>query len=634
MDKEYYASADTSTAAKKIYQIIKSQTIRMASETGISNIWNRNLQIYYKNALCDVLDFVGEQGELVSMSVPQARSLARQTVAITCKQKLNFKAISRSSDYTSMANSQIAEALANQIVDKQKLDNKKDQIAEQAYVLGQTFWHVQWDSEAGTTTKSDNVKPIKSGDVKITTCLPQYVFYDWNSNNWDELVWGAVAERMNRWDLIAQHPELETEILQLPAFSRKEQSFSTTNKFAGSSDDELVLVYYYYHKPTPAVPFGRMMIFANESTIFYDGPNVYETIPIIAVMPEKLPDYLLGYPQFSNLAPAQEMLDHNFSVVASNQSAFGVQTILNPRGSNIDITEVGGMKWVDFTPQSVDGGGRPEPLQLTKTAPELIDMINIYKNNMSELANINGALRGTPPAGITAGNALATLTANSIEFLTSFSLAIYNSVEEVLTLSVKMFHMFGADTQMISLADGNTSYVKEFKASDLSNFDKIKLDVTSPAMATYSGRLNDAELLLSRGLISDIGTYFQVKEGAPVKVTYEVALDEANLIRKENDDLMQGVDCPVLFTDKHPMHILHHTSLLNNPETRRNGQAVQIILNHIQQHQQLEMQQAQPNPSAVGNQPQAVGQQAPQQMPSPSNQQSVPAAPAKPGASF
>lgn len=691
-NKKYYASPETETpeAAKKIAEIIKAHQMRLHSSRGMAQVWNRNLEIYYKNALCDVLDFVGHQGELVSMSIPQARSLTRQTIAIVCKQKLNFKALSRASDYSSMASGRIAEALANQLVRKQKLDSKKDLLAEQAYVLGQAFWHVEWDSEAGESvapkqptmnqampfappiapevgaqmtgmpqqpqigqldpTMAPNgpiqapmMPDVKSGEVKISVIMPQYVYYDWNVSHWDELNWVAVGERVNRYDLIAQHPELEDEIRKLPKFDRTAQSLTINSRFGAphEEDNDLVLIFKYYHKPTPAVPFGRMMILGSETCVFYDGSNPYESLPVVSVIPEKMPDYLLGYPQFSNLAPAQEMLDHNFSVVASNQTTFGVQTILNPRGSNIDITQINGMQWVDFTPQSIDGGGKPEPLQLTRTAPELINMLDVYKGNMAELANISGALRGTPPAGITAGNALATLTANSIEFLTAFSQSVYSSIEDVMTLSVKFYRMFGAENQIVSVADGKTMYAQEFKNSDLATFDRVTLDVTNPTMATYGGRQNDAEQLLAQGLISDIGTFFRIKEGAPVSTAYEMVLDESNLIQKENDDLMDGVECPVLFTDNHKMHIAHHQALLNNPEIRRNGQALQIILNHVEQHQQLMQQQmmGQAPQGAPGQAPPPPG--APQGQPTegpppggPEQAAASPAQPAQPGAHF
>lgn len=644
MDQVYYASDTTEKASRKIMEIVRFQQQKMFSSVGIANVWNRNTEVYYRNSLIDILNFTGEQGELIGMSVPQARSLVRQMISIITKQKLQFAAKMRSRDYTAFGNGQIAESLANQLVKDQSLNEKIDRLAELTYLHGQCFWHVTWDSDAGRRVDNGMEAPAMSGDVNIQVASAKYVYYDWNEEDWNNLHCVTVAKRMNRWDLIAQHPEMEDELRKIPNFNRILNGFTTT--IASFDDtltrtDDLILVYYYYHKPTPAVPQGRMVILCSEKCVLYDGANVYECLPVIPCIPEKLDDFLLGYPQFSNLAPLQEMLDINFSTMATNQSAFGVQSVLNPRGSNIDITEIYGMRWIDYTPQGNDGGGKPEPLQLTRSAPEIMDGIKIYIDNLGTLANINSALRGTPPPGVTAGNAIATLTANSIEFFSSFSKAIFASIEQAITLAVKFYKMLGAEEQLTVVSDGNISYLKEFKASDLREFDRVSLEITNPLMNTIAGRRDQAEILLNKGLIKDIGDYFMVLEGEPPKRLWNAELNESALIQKENDDLTKGIPCPVLYTDNHALHIEKHKDILRNPEIRRNGN-IQEILNHMEQHEQFISQQQQammpqqppPPPSDVTSHQQMEDVNKEPAMVEDMNRESKPATPAEPEVSF
>lgn len=644
LDQVYYASDTTEKASRKIMEIVRFQQQKMFSSVGIANVWNRNTEVYYRNSLIDILNFTGEQGELIGMSVPQARSLVRQMISIITKQKLQFAAKMRSRDYTAFGNGQIAESLANQLVKDQSLNEKIDRLAELTYLHGQCFWHVTWDSDAGRRVDNGMEAPAMSGDVNIQVASAKYVYYDWNEEDWNNLHCVTVAKRMNRWDLIAQHPEMEDELRKIPNFNRILNGFTTT--IASFDDtltrtDDLILVYYYYHKPTPAVPQGRMIIMCSEKCVLYDGANIYECLPVIPCMPEKLDDFLLGYPQFSNLAPLQEMLDINFSTMATNQSAFGVQSVLNPRGSNIDITEIYGMRWIDYTPQGNDGGGKPEPLQLTRSAPEIMDGIKIYIDNLGTLANINSALRGTPPPGVTAGNAIATLTANSIEFFSSFSKAIFASIEQAITLAVKFYKMLGAEEQLTVVSDGNISYLKEFKASDLREFDRVSLEITNPLMNTIAGRRDQAEILLNKGLIKDIGDYFMVLEGEPPKRLWNAELNESALIQKENDDLTKGIPCPVLYTDNHALHIEKHKDILRNPEIRRNGN-IQEILNHMEQHEQFISQQQQammpqqppPPPSDVTSHQQMEDVNKEPAMVEDMNRESKPATPAEPEVSF
>ena len=647
LDQIYYASDTTEKVSRKIMEIVRFQQQKMFSSVGIANVWNRNTEVYYRNSLIDILNFTGEQGELIGMSVPQARSLVRQMISIITKQKLQFAAKMRSRDYSAFGNGQIAESLANQLVKDQSLNEKIDRLAELTYLHGQCFWHVTWDSDAGRRVDNGMEAPAMSGDVNIQVASAKYVYYDWNEEDWNNLHCVTVAKRMNRWDLIAQHPELEDELRKIPNFNRILNGFTTT--IASFDDtltrtDDLILVYYYYHKPTPAVPQGRMVILCSEKCVLYDGANVYECLPVIPCIPEKLDDFLLGYPQFSNLAPLQEMLDINFSTMATNQSAFGVQSVLNPRGSNIDITEIYGMRWIDYTPQGNDGGGKPEPLQLTRSAPEIMDGIKIYIDNLGTLANINSALRGTPPPGVTAGNAIATLTANSIEFFSSFSKAIFASIEQAITLAVKFYKMLGAEEQLTVVSDGNISYLKEFKASDLREFDRVSLEITNPLMNTIAGRRDQAEILLNKGLIKDIGDYFMVLEGEPPKRLWNAELNESALIQKENDDLTKGIPCPVLYTDNHALHIEKHKDILRNPEIRRNGN-IQEILNHMEQHEQFISQQQQammpqqpgqppPPPSDVASHQQMEDVNKEPAMVEDMNRESKPATPAEPEVSF
>jgi hypothetical protein len=647
LDQNYYASDTTEKASRKIMEIVRFQQQKMFSSVGIANVWNRNTEVYYRNSLIDILNFTGEQGELIGMSVPQARSLVRQMISIITKQKLQFAAKMRSRDYTAFGNGQIAESLANQLVKDQSLNEKIDRLAELTYLHGQCFWHVTWDSDSGRRVDNGMEAPAMSGDVNIQVASAKYVYYDWNEEDWNNLHCVTVAKRMNRWDLIAQHPEMEDELRKIPNFNRILNGFTTT--IASFDDtltrtDDLILVYYYYHKPTPAVPQGRMVILCSEKCVLYDGANVYECLPVIACIPEKLDDFLLGYPQFSNLAPLQEMLDINFSTMATNQSAFGVQSVLNPRGSNIDITEIYGMRWIDYTPQGNDGGGKPEALQLTRSAPEIMDGIKIYIDNLGTLANINSALRGTPPPGVTAGNAIATLTANSIEFFSSFSKAIFASIEQAITLAVKFYKMLGAEEQLTVVSDGNISYLKEFKASDLREFDRVSLEITNPLMNTIAGRRDQAEILLNKGLIKDIGDYFMVLEGEPPKRLWNAELNESALIQKENDDLTKGIPCPVLYTDNHALHIEKHKDILRNPEIRRNGN-IQEILNHMEQHEQFISQQQQammpqqpgqppPPPSDVASHQQMEDINQEPAMVEDMNRESKPATPAEPEVSF
>jgi len=103
--------------------------------------WIRNTISYYSNVLEPAawetsLSFAGEQGELVKMLVPESRQLVRQFVSLITKQKLSFQAVAMASGSDVMQQTRLGNALANQIVEDQRLDQKAERLAELSCVLG------------------------------------------------------------------------------------------------------------------------------------------------------------------------------------------------------------------------------------------------------------------------------------------------------------------------------------------------------------------------------------------------------------------------------------------------------------------------------------------------------------------
>jgi len=111
------------------------------------------------------------------------------------------------------------------------------------------------------------------------------------------------------------------------------------------------------------------------------------------------------------------MYDHVRSIQATNQANLGIQSILNPKGSGITVNNIAGMNFISYQPANAEGGGKPEPLQLTMTPPEVPQFRAELRNVSSEIIGLNEAIKGNPPPGVTAASAIATLSANAQEFL-------------------------------------------------------------------------------------------------------------------------------------------------------------------------------------------------------------------------
>ena len=144
-------------------------------------------------------------------------------------------------------------------------------------------WSCDWNPGHPETGVGEG-KIEFEGELEITCPHVTDMIYDFSIQEWKHNSWAECRVKRNRYDLIAQHPELEYEILQVPSVT---DSKVVRDYFNITLPDD-IYVYEFYHRPTPAMPNGRMMMYSNNKTIYFDGPNLYETIPIEPFRPEMI----------------------------------------------------------------------------------------------------------------------------------------------------------------------------------------------------------------------------------------------------------------------------------------------------------------------------------------------------------
>jgi hypothetical protein len=121
-----------------------------------------------------------------------------------------------------------------------------------------------------------------------------------------------------------------------------------------------------------------------------------------------------GYTVSFDMLPIQKAIDGLASTIQTNQEAFGVQNVLVPRGSNLDVEElVGGLNIVQYDPKM----GKPEPMNLTATPVEIFNRYKELINEMESISGINSVVRGNPEASLKSGAALALVASQAIRAL-------------------------------------------------------------------------------------------------------------------------------------------------------------------------------------------------------------------------
>ena len=564
--------------------------------------WFRNQLIYYSNVIAPSnwdtsLVFKGKQGELIQMLVPMSRSLVRQIVGIVTKQNLYFRCVAdpTAGNIASPARSNVMEttrlgnALSKDIVKNQFLDIKYADAIENGMITGMSFMYVRWRTDKGPIhTKDQMGKQHFKGDIAISVPTVWDVNFDHNIPDPKDWQWVQVREIHNRWDLIAQMPDLKDEILALPSVRQAMGwfNFKTTHL---PSDDDNVYIWNAYHKPSPALPNGRYIAYGSPQCVLYDDENFYGELPVYCSRPEAIPNTSLGYAFYSNLVPMQEIFDMCLSAIATNNSAFAVQNVIAPRGAGINAQSILGMNWISYTPMpGVPNGGKPEALQLTQSSPETYKFLDILKGLMMEISQVNSALRGDPPPQVSSGTAIATLTATAYETINSTAKSSRVMLHEVMLGAINCYRRFASVPRTMSTSSvAGQTVSTSFIGSDLDPIKDVELQEVNPLMQTLSGRMEIADKVLQQGLITNLKGYFAVMEGAPPEELYKNEAGQDELVNRENEALIKGEQVVALNIDDHAYHIMMHSIPLNDPKVRLNGQLASRFLEHIAEHDQL-----------------------------------------------
>ncbi len=601
---EYFALKESVHFVKDLMGNIHgwNQSVGMYNNN-LAEVWARNIRYYYSNIFYgsgsdSALEFGGKQGELVKMLVPQARGLNQQFLSLVTKQKLAFVPQAKTTDQTTLSDTKVAKALCEQTIDQQKLDQLALKAAELCTLTGSAYYGLCWDPLKGKAMGIDkDNRLLFEGDLDIDVYSVYDIQFNFFIENFAKVDIAILRKVRNRWDLIAKYPDLADQLMKIPAIS-KNQNYDLF--WYNNMSDDYIFEYHAMHKSSPSLPEGRYAVFCDENTIMFDDSNPYQMengdrfIPLVQMRPETISGTAFGYPIFSNILPLQEMSDFAFSAAASNNAAFGVQSILNPIGNDIGVSNIGGLNFINYRPLQDGSNGKPEALNLTKSSPELYKFLELCRSYQMEIYNISGALRGQPPPGVTSGTAIATLSTNAIEFIQGFSKSYITALEQTMDMALWIYKGFCKEPRLLEISgEKNQSVVTEFVGSQLSNISRVKIRVSNPLLSTAAGALEVASQLLANGQVKNPEQYFQILEGAPPEILFEKDYDQEALINKENDIMRNGQVPPVLITDKHAKHINEHLSLLDDPMIRLNGQSVGVVMQHVQAHmdQAILMQQ-------------------------------------------
>lgn len=588
----------------------------------IKHSWSMYHGIFYEDS--HNISFGGEQGELVNLAVNHYGNIAQHILNMVTASRPSFQARAVNTDRKSLVQAQLANGLLDYYMRERRLERYIKKAVEYSIVLGSGFVKMEWNSTKGEISKvlppdpssiedydedanpldeNGNIlegTPIYQGDVEFYTLSPFDVVFDPTKETPEQQKWCICRTFINKFDLAKKFPEHTEEILGTATKNEgRDGRMVSITPYDETFD---IPVYEFFHEPTEALPEGRYILYVSSEAVLMDTPLPYPQIPVYRIAPQDILGTPYGYTRMWDLMPLQDSINSLYSTILTNQNAFGVQNILNPRGNDIKVNQLeGGLNFIEYNAQA----GDPKPLNLTNTPAEVFNFIPQLVKDMETISGVNSVARGNPESSLKSGNALALIQSQALQFMNGLQQSYIQMLEDVGTGLIGILKQFADAPRVVAITgNSNATKMEEFKSEDLSEVSRVMVDVGNALMQTTAGRTEVAANLIQ--MFPESMTpekYLMVLNTGNLDTLTQGSMDELNTIVGENEKLVQGEEVIAIATDHHAMHIREHRDVLSDQELRKDPDLVDRTLAHIQEHIIL-LQNTDPNLLAIiGEQP-------------------------------
>lgn len=546
----------------------------------------------------------GEQGELVSMTLNQYASLVNSTQVLITSVRPSFKPIAANTDYSSLAQAQLADGLLEFYDRDLRLNDREIEATRNALIMSEGYVILSWNPSLGKEVPDSlDEQPSREGDIEAITVTPYDVIYDPTAQDFDSIQWVCFKRKgVNRWDLMARFPQLADKI----KYATPEKGDTRLEVFNPRPDTQqqapdTVDVWEFRHLPTPACPNGRLMRFIDDETVLFDTFQIqgdgaavdfgypYDDLHVYRIVPDTIPGTAFGHTPFFDCIGSQEAMDMVATIATSGVNSAGLFNLWTPPGDKIQVDRIAGsLNWLQ-------SATKPEVILPPPFRPEIQSYMSALQGWMRQRTGINDVAQGEYTKGMPA-QAMALMQANAIQFNSKLQQSYQRLVERVRTGILQLLKRY-ANTQRVALMAGvgNTWQLKEFSKKDLLGVERVIVEAVNPQSKTYAGKLVMADSLLEKGLIRDPQQYITLVSTGEFKPLTD-STDKRNAFVQRNKELLsRGIGLPpvdamtgefvddgqehvrITIMDTHWSNIPEYASVLYDPGARDNAQVVQAV---------------------------------------------------------
>jgi len=572
-NQNYWANSSTQELPNHLKTKINDY-IQYLENSGIMPELRKSYRLFYGNSA-----IIEHDSGAATMQVNHYGSLVRSVHTMVTQNRPAFECRAVNSDFDSQAVTQLGQGLVDYYLREKGLESHLKSATELALFLREGWIVADWAPQSGEIygVDPDSQQPIYQGDVEYNTFGILDVIRDVKNKSKDHS-WFIVRKQKNKFDLAAQFPELQTEILNTKNESDDQKwNLSYVNTLKSNTDQ--VDVYTFYHSKTPSMPQGRLAIMVGE-TILVDGPLPYNKPYVFPIRAQDAYQTAFGHSNLHDCIPLQDALDSCFSIALSNLNSFGLGSIVSEKGS-MSVSELRtGLLHLEHN----KGTNPPQKLDLLQIPAEIFNFATMLIQNQETISGVNSVARGNVPHQMS-GTAMALVANQALTFSSGVQHSLNTLLEHVGSSLIELLQTFATVPRVAQIV-GKTkkSYMKQFKCDDLKGISRVVVESTNALTKTTAGKVEIANNLLQSKLITTPEQYIQVVTTGTLEPLTEFDNAQNMLIRLENEQLTEGKPQQVVAIDLHELHVREHSVVLANPDVRNNPQVLQVTLDHIQQH--------------------------------------------------
>ena len=591
----YFANLPTQQCAYEVWDRIEGYYNEMR-RTGRMALYRNSFMNFYAGWIYRASMFKsGEMGELTRSFVNHHRNLLLHIKTQTTQNKVSFKSQVMNSSSKSSRTVELSNGLAEYYCEDEDygVDTKAKQAVEDCLVFAESSVVGLWNRFKGRPVVADPTTGFiyRDGDMEYFNVTPMDQIINTCHQDRELVQWRVVRRWVNKYDWAARYPKLSNETKNL---QDTESTYGTKLVTLIRHDNESIPVFYFFHPETSAVPKGRLLIMADPTTIYEDGPlnqgegkPGYDHVPVYDMIVNTMAGSPFGYSVGFDLIPQQQLYNEIYSALATNNINFATQCVMAPKGSNVHYESLAsGMAFIEWDPK-MGQLSQPQPLNLLSSKPESYQFLDRIEKNMMAIAGVDSLSRGQPDTNVTSGQYAALVTTQSVIFNSGIQKAYARMLKQLMTGTIKTVRKNMIGTKVASIIGPTSDPVaKEFGQADLYDIKSVNTELTNPMLQTPAGKMNMADNLMKTGLIKDPQEYLGVYTEGDLPDLYNAQESQLKLIKQENEALMKGIKFGCAVTDMHVSHILQHRAIIDTMEARLNPNLPYMVatLAHIQDH--------------------------------------------------